>query len=395
MFAIRCGLLFDGIQQELMENMVLIIEDNYIKEIKEESSFSPNSFNGEIIDMKDKTIIPGLINTHVHLAMAGKAVAGYQTEAEEALTALINAKKTIASGVTTIRDCGALSGAVINLGNFISEGLIEGPRIIASGTALTTTGGHIKAFAGREVDGPIEMCKAAREEITRGAKTLKIIATGGVLTPGTEIGSAQFSVEEMKAAIDVAKRVGVTTCSHAIGTEGIMNSVLAGIDSIEHGSFLTEEIAQMMIDRNVYHTPTLSAYYTTVKAGTEAGIPKSSVEKATKANNINIESFKMSYKMGVKFVTGTDAGTPFNYHDKIGLELELMVEKAGVRPIDALMAATSNAADLLRIDDLVGRLEAGKIADFVVIDGNPIEDISSVSNVVSVYKEGKQVHSIS
>lgn len=388
MLAIICGMLIDGTGKDPQKDVVLLVDNGMVKGICQKADFSTKSFAGSVLNAEGLAVIPGMINAHVHLSWTGEPAPQKRGEADETLLAFVNAQKTLSQGVTTVRDCGANTFAVNKLAQYIDKGILQGPRIIPSGQSLTITGGHgITTFY---ADGPDETRKATRQNIASGAKFIKIIATGGVLTPGTKTGVAQYSLDELAAIIYEAKRVGIKTAAHAIGTEGIKNCVLSGIDSIEHGSYLTEEIVEMMLQKNTYHVPTLSAYYQVVKNGTQAGIPQETVDKAVNAESSNTESFKMSYEKGVRFAAGTDAGTPYNFHGSIALELELMVQ-AGVPANEALMAATSYSADLLDIGDQVGTLEPGKFADFVLINGNPLEDIKCLSKVESVYRNGQKV----
>lgn len=216
------------------------------------------------------------------------------------------------------------------------------------------------------------------------------MATGGVTTPGVEPGSPQLSMEEMKAAVEEAHKAGKKTASHAQGTQGIKNAILAGIDSIEHGIYLDDEAIELMIKNDVYLVPTLVAPYFIVEYGTEAGIPQYAVDKAKAVMDTHRESFAKAYKAGVKIAMGTDAGTPFNFHDGAPHELILMV-KSGMSPMDAIVSSTKGSADCLGILDDYGTLESGKFADFLVLDDNPLDNLDTLFNINSVYKLGKKV----
>ncbi len=242
---------------------------------------------------------------------------------------------------------------------------------------------------GREADGPEETRKAAREQLKAGADLVKIMATGGVITKGVEPGSPQLSMEEMKTAIEEAHKAGKKTSTHAQGTEGIKNAVLAGIDSVEHGIFLDDETINLMLEKGVYLVPTLVAPYFIVENGVEAGIPKYAVDKSNYVMKYHMESFTRAYNAGVKIAMGTDSGTPYNPHGSAPTEIKLMVQ-CGMGLMDALVASTRSSAELLGIDQEYGSLEVDKYADFLVLDENPLENLDTLFEINSVYKMGKK-----
>ncbi|NLY50521.1 MAG: amidohydrolase family protein, partial [Firmicutes bacterium] len=223
-----------------------------------------------------------------------------------------------------------------------------------------------------------------------GADVIKLMATGGVMTPGVEPGSPQFTYEELKAGVEEANKAGRRTASHAQGTTGIKNAVLAGITSIEHGIFLNDEVIELMLERGTYLVPTLVAPYWIVQKGRAAGIPDYAVRKTEAVIDAHMASFRKALAAGIRIAFGTDAGTPFNEHGANTFELQLMVEN-GMSPMQALETATRSSAELLGISDKVGTLEPGKIADVVVLSGDPLADITAVRNVKGVIKEGKIV----
>src|SRR5699024_2889263 len=329
------------------------------------------------IDLDGKYIMPGLINSHVHITMEPIGdpfvLIMNESDAKAAIRGVKNLKKQLKYGTTYFRDLGASNGVDIDLRNAVNEGLIEGAEFKCAGSVVTMTGGHGWPI-GREADGVDETRKAAREQLKKGSDLVKIMATGGVMTTGVEPGSPQLSMEEMKAAVEEAHKAGKKTASHAQGTQGIKNAILAGIDSIEHGLILDEEAVDMMYENNTYLVPTLVAPYVIVEKGVEAGIKKDSYEKAVSIMESHIKSFKMSYEKGVKIAMGTDAGTPFNTHDMAWMELKLMIEY-GMKPMDAIVSSTRNSAELLDILEDYGTIEKGKFADFLILDENPLENI--------------------
>ena len=346
------------------------------------------------IDLKGFTVLPGLINVHVHLCLSGEpnpSLTLNQSDVETTINVINNSYETLAGGVTTVRDCGCSNSAAVDVSKAIKSKKVIGPSIIATGRALLMTGGH-GSFVGREVDGVENLMKAAREEIKAGAEALKVVATGGVLSPGTEIGSPGLNYEEILAVVEEAKKKGLTVAAHAIGEQGIMNAIKAGVDSIEHGSYLTNEAIQLMKEKGIFHIPTLTAYNCVVENSNNSEMDVTTVKKANQAHDDNIESFIKSWQSGVNFATGTDAGTPYNQHGNIYTELKLM-EKCGVPKIDVLRAATIKAAELLKLDHEIGSISQNKVADIIAIEGDPLENITSVKNIKMVLKEGKLIYS--
>ena len=342
------------------------------------------------VDGAGRTLSPGLIDCHVHLAWEGLAdFAGEvtrMTPALAAVTATVNARKHLAAGVTTVRDLGGPDGACIDVGRAIESGVISGPRVLAAGRALTVTGGHGHnvAFA-REVDGADAMRKAVREEIRRGATTIKVVATGGVLTPGIGATFTAYTPEEISAAVDEAHKWGRPVAAHAIGAEGILGAVIAGVDSIEHCNHVTPQIAREMKVRGTYRSPTLCAIRGILDNPSE--VPAYAVEKGRAIEAASRESHTRALRAGILHVCGTDAGTPFNPHGSAPKELAYMVEW-GMTPLAAMRAGTANGADLLRLDD-VGRVEAGKFADLVMYGANPLDDIRAAAAPLRVWKGGR------
>ncbi|MEK9668022.1 MAG: amidohydrolase family protein, partial [Deltaproteobacteria bacterium] len=265
-----------------------------------------------------------------------------------------------------------------------------GPTILAAGQMICMTGGHGNAF-GRVADGPHEVIKAVREQVHAGSDVIKIMATGGVMTPGVNPEDAHYSLEELTVGIHEGHRFNKTCASHAQGSEGVLNAVRAGIDSIEHGIFLTDECVEEMLAAGTYLVPTLSALLNIVE-NKDRGVPAFAVEKSLRIKDRHQESIKMFYKAGGKIAMGTDAGTPYNLHGANAGELRFMTD-IGISNLDALKFSTSNAADLLTLKER-GRIQKNCFADFLIVDGNPLENILQVSdrkNHRLVVKNGKAV----
>lgn len=385
---LKAGQLIDG-NGQLLENAALVIENKRIAYVgtAEAAVYEPNA---KVVELPKATIVPGFIDAHVHLDLPPvgdpEGIIRAESDAATAFRCVGHAKATLLNGVTTVRDMGAKNFIDVDLRDAIAAGTILGPRMLVSGLSIVMTGGH-GWFLSREADGPEEVRKAVREQLKAGVDQIKLMATGGVMTPGAEPGAAELTYEELKAAADEAARHGKRTATHAQGTTGIKNSVLAGITSVEHGIFLTDEVIQLMVEKGTYLVPTLAAPYWIAKHGVAAGIPDYMVRKTEQVISAHGNSFRKALAAGVKIAMGTDAGTPFNKHGHNTYELQLLV-KNGMEPMAALEAATRVGAELLGVIDEVGTLEVGKLADVVVLDGDPIADIKNVRDVRMVIKEG-------
>ncbi len=324
-----------------------------------------------------RTLTPGLIDCHVHLCFDGSpdfVAEARVTEAFAAVKCAANARRQIEAGVTSVRDLGGLGAVVCEVGKAIGEGRVAGPRVVASGQALTITGGHGWNSFALQCDGPDGIRAAVRQQFRAGARSIKIVATGGVLTPGVSVDFTAFTPEEVAAAVDEAHKWGAPIAAHAIGETGIEHCVRAGIDSIEHGAQISSETAREMKKRGIFHVPTISALLGIVDHPED--VPPYAVEKGRQIVDMLRETLGRNARIGVRFACGTDAGTPHNPHGNAPREVIRMVEW-GVTPVRALQAATSNAAELLRLPE-VGTIEEGKSADLVLWEGNPLDDISAL-----------------
>jgi imidazolonepropionase-like amidohydrolase len=261
--------------------------------------------------------------------------------------------------------------------------------MICCGQAICITGGQGWEFS-READGVDEVRKAVREQLRMGANFIKLMATGGVMTPGIEAGAPQFSYDELKAGVEEAHKAGRKTAAHAQGNQGIKDSLRAGLDSIEHGIFLDDEAIALFLEKKAVLVPTLSAPFHILDKGEKSGIPNFVIEKTKKVKDTHIESVKKAHEAGIPIAMGADAGTPFNRHGENLRELELLVG-IGLSPMEAIVSATRTASETLGLGDQIGTLEKGKMADLIVVEGDPLKDITILQKkekIVAVMKDG-------
>ena len=348
------------------------------------------------IDGRGLTVLPGLIDCHVHLCLGAEPDVVQAIERETPTETLIKstqlARQTLEAGITTVRDVGSRDHSIFALKQAIDTGLTPGPRIVGAGLAICMIGGHAR-FIGQEVEGVEQVREVVRAQIAAGAEVIKVIASGGVLTPGTSPEQAQMTIAELQAAVDEAKRAGRKVAAHAHGSAGMKNAIRAGVHSIEHATLMDEEAAGLMDQHGVYMVPTLSALATTAACRRGCGIPDSALDKAKAMTKRHQASFKQAHRRGLLIAMGTDAGTPFNYHGDNAQELERMVA-LGMSPMETLIASTSSAARLIGIEDKVGTIERGKEADMILIDGNPLRKIELLrdrSRIVGIVKSGRFV----
>lgn len=383
--------LIDGTGKEFIEKTNLLVLDDKIEYIGKDIEVENNV---EVIDLKGKYVIPGIIDCHVHSFVETSGKINPMTTINNpvflTVIAMKNLESLLKSGVTYIRDVGAINGYDIKLRDLLKMGYIKGPGMQCCGQVITMTGGHMH-FIGREADGEDEVRKATREAIKMGADFIKIAASGGVLTPGNDVTTYQFNEEEIRAAVIEAHKARKKVATHSHSIMAIKNSILAGVDSIEHGSLMDEECISMMLQNGTYLVPTLKASYSIIKAGEENSFAKKEgYEKAMMLFEHQKANFKRAYDAGVKIAMGTDSGVPGNKFGESAIELELMVQ-CGMSEIDAIKASTKNSAELLGINDNYGTIEKGKFADFIVLSENPLLDIKTIQKPLMVYKHGNLV----
>src|SRR3984957_6537962 len=401
---IKAARMFDGLSDRVVSPGLVVVLGEKIRGVGAKAEIPEGS---EIIDLGDATILPGFMDAHTHLTLPfdmdyrKQQLEGLQkTVAEQALEASVNARVTLMAGFTTVRDVGGPDFIDIGLRNAIASGKVPGPHMLVATNAIGATGGHCDNAAGfkfglfgRETgiqdgvaNGPDQMRLAVRFNIKYGADVIKTCATGGVLSLTDDVDTPQLTQAELDAMVDEAHALRRKTAAHAHGASGAKRAIKAGIDSIEHGSFLDDEALEMMRARGTYYIPTLMAPWW-LGQQLEKGVymPPEIAAKVSTAVAAIDATFRKALAQGVRIGLGTDAGV--YPHGRNAGEFVLMV-KLGMPPIDALKAGTSVDAELLGVADRLGSLEKGKIADVVAVPGDPTVDIAQTGKVLLVMKEG-------
>lgn len=399
---IHAGRLIDGRSPEPVTEVTVIVADGRIRSIAK--GYQTPKDSDRVINLKAFTVMPGLMDMHTHL-MSQHSKESYSEkffleESDYALRSTMYARATLMAGFTTVRDLGDNGINSVSLRKAINEGWVVGPRIYTAGKSLATTGGHADPTNGLKGDykrdaGPVEGVvngaddcrKAVRQRYKDGADLIKLTATGGVLSLAASGQNPQFAMDELKAIVETAKDYNMAVAVHAHGTEGMKRAVLAGVDSIEHGTYMTDEVMQLMKDRGTFWVPTNMAGEWVAKMSEQPGyFPEIVRPKAAAIGPAIRETFRKANVAGVKIAFGTDSGV--SKHGENAHEFELMVE-GGMTPMKAIQSATLVASQLLRVDDKLGTLEPNMIADVIAVEGNPLEDISMMKKVVFVMKDGQ------
>ena len=397
---IWCGTLIDGISKEPKKNMTIVVEKNKI--ITVESGFSNPGTADNTIDLKTKTVTPGWIDMHVHMEHETNPNRYMETftynPADYAYMSVKFSETTLMAGFTTVRDLGG-TGVNISLRNAINKGLIKGPRVYTAGKSIATTGGHADPTNGYRkelmgdpgpaegvVNGTDDCRQAVRQRYKDGSDLIKITATGGVLSVAKSSSNPQFTDDEIKAIVETAKDYGFKIAVHAHGAEGMKRAIRAGVHSIEHGTNMDDEAIALFKQHGTWYVPTLTAGAAVADSAKKPGYyPELVTPKALEIGPKIKATFARAYKAGVKIAFGTDAGV--YKHGMNWLEFVYMIE-AGMPAMEAIKAATINAADLLGEKDRLGSIEVGKLADIVAVDGDPLKDATVFGKVVFVMKDG-------
>jgi imidazolonepropionase-like amidohydrolase len=397
---IHAGGVIDGVSDSMKARQTVVVDGGRITAI--EPGFRAPAAGDRVIDLKTGTLLPGFFDMHVHLSSEynkNSEIEEYKlNEADVAIQAVVYADRTLRAGFTTVRDLGDEFLATIALRNAINAGKVPGPRIVAAGKAIATTGGHADPTNGwahrfQHDPGPDEGVvnsvedarKAVRQRYKDGSDTIKITATGGVLSIAKNGSNPQFTEDEVRAVVQTARDYGFRVAAHAHGAEGIKRAVLGGVDSIEHGTFMDDQAIKLMKERGTFLVPTISAgNWVYEQAQNPDFFPPIVRPKALAVGPQIQQTFAKAYKAGVKIMFGTDTGV--SAHGRNAHEFKLMVD-AGMPPMEAIKAATSVPAKFLGLDDRTGSIGVGKLAELVGVPGDPLADITATEHVVFVMKD--------
>lgn len=401
---IHAGSLIDGVSNSARENVTIVVDGERIVSVT--SGFVPAGPGDRLVDLSEFTVLPGFMDMHTHLSLQFSKTQYLDRfrkgEGDLALFAAHNARLTLAAGFTTIRDLGDSYNVTVALRNAIRAGHATGPRIFTAAKSIATTGGHADPTNGTRPDlrgdpgpasgvinSPDEAAKAVRQRYKDGADLIKITATGGVLSVAASGQNPQFTVAELEALVAAANDYGFHVAAHAHGKEGMKRAIEAGVKSIEHGTYMDDEIMRLMRRNGTYYVPTIMAgRWVGEKAKIDGFFPEVVRPKAAEIGPKIQQTFARAHKAGVNIVFGTDTGV--SEHGNNAREFEYMVE-AGMTPMDAIKSATSVAATFLELDDL-GVVAEGKVADLVAVVGDPLRDITVLQRVEFVMREGTVYH---
>jgi imidazolonepropionase-like amidohydrolase len=375
----------------LHEQADLLIEDGRIVEIAPGGlpAGAPSLAGARSIDLSGLTLLPGLMNAHAHITLDGSAdpdaTLRAETPTETAIRGARRLEETLRMGVTTIRDVGGVHGIAIALAAMVERGEIPGPRMLAAGNVITMTGGH-GHWMGVECDGPDAVRRGVRGQMKAGATTIKVMATGGMMTPGQRAGAPQLTLEEMAAAVEEAHKADRIVAAHVESDDGGRNAVLAGVDSVEHGHGLTAATIALMLDRGTALDPTILSDKRIVDAPPEAGIPRFVVDKCVPLHQALLDTLEIAFSRGVIIAAGNDGGAPLVHIGEMADELACYVT-LGMHPRDAIASATINTGRLFRLDR-TGYVEPGWVADLIAVRGDLLRDITVLRDPVFVMARG-------
>jgi imidazolonepropionase-like amidohydrolase len=399
---VKAGHLFDSQSGSYQSDVVLVVEDQRIQSVQTQNFSIPA--NAQVVDLSHAYVFPGLIDCHTHLGVRADRydpIFSFRfTPFDSAIAGVVNARKTLEAGFTSVRDVGSAPFLAVDLRNNINDGFIPGPRIVASGPGISITGGHgdlnnyspqtsVQMFPEKRdfqiADGPEQVRQTVREQVKYGVDVIKILATGGVLSKGDQPGAAQYSFEELKMAADTAHAAGRKIAAHAHGTQGIKWAILAGIDSIEHASLVDDEGIRLAKEHGTYFVMDIYDDDYILGNAKNFGIPQEFIEKERGVGKLQRENFRKAFQAGVKMAFGTDAGV--YPHGDNAKQFHYMV-MYGMTPAQAIQAATWNAADLIGRAKDVGSLTPGHFADLIAVNDDPLQHVETLEHVQLVMKGG-------
>ena len=400
-YIIQSDRLIDGSGSIPAQNGAIVIENDKISKICATSELTEADKNqAEILSVPGGSILPGFIEMHSHIHCSSEADAYEHITTESNETFLLRGtqavRSALSSGVTTMRDLGSRNEVVFPLREGITNGIIPGPRLLVAGTPITTTGGHCNMF-GTEANTSEEVVKAIRQQFKLGADCIKIMSTGGGFTPGTNVRAPQYSTDILKKAVTDAERLGLKVAAHCHAAEGVKNCVEAGIHNLIHCSWLASnpselydydrDVADQIAEKGIYVDPTLALSHLNKLRGRAIRPDSGAMRDPEK----RFEILRDMWDRGVKFVTGMDSGMTNAHFDDFAYIPEVMVNNMYISPIEAITCATKTSAECLGMEDEIGTLEAGKSADVIVVNGNPLEDITKLHDVNTIISQGTLV----
>jgi imidazolonepropionase-like amidohydrolase len=401
-FALHCGKLVDVTKLEVQRERTIVVDADKIVRVDRGYTTPPEA---RVIDLRSQTCMPGLIDLHVHLGFqlspSSDRESFSQNPPDHAVRGVANAEKTLRAGFTSVRELGASPGVSVALRNAINRGIVMGPRIHAAG-GVVSTGGHgdptnglrldLMGDAGPErgiINGPDEARKAVRQRYKEGFDLIKIATTGGVLSLAKSGDAPLLADEELAAIVATARDYGMPVATHAHGADGMKRAIRAGVQTIEHGTYLDDEAMKLMKEKGTWYVPTISAGRFVAEKSNEAGYFAEIIRVKAAAIGPQIQgTFARAYKAGVKIAFGTDQGV--GPHGDNAKEFQYMVE-AGMPPLEAIRAATLYGATVMGMEKRLGTIEAGKLADIIAVNGDPVADITAMMRVGFVMKDGKVV----